>query len=136
VYAKVPGERRKMLFKKSVQCALLQCLPAILYKVLDLDNGDIYCVRDAKFDETKFPFFGSRQGKFIRNDDELLGGEGSGTETSSEYNPEDYNPSGNNSDDDYEGADDDVNKEMFITTRIRELPETPPKLSAASRNTY
>jgi hypothetical protein len=35
-------------------------------------------VRDAKFDETKFPFFGSRQGYFIRDDEELLDGVGSG----------------------------------------------------------
>jgi hypothetical protein len=56
VYAKVPDEKRKKLFEKPVKYALLQFLPVIQYKVLDLDNGDIYCVRDAKIDETKFPF--------------------------------------------------------------------------------
>jgi hypothetical protein len=125
VYAKVPDEKRKKLFEKSVKCALLQCLPGIQYKVLDLDNGDIYCLRDAKFDEAKFPFFGSRQGKFIRIGDEILGGEGSGPETSSEYNPDDENPSGNDSD--YYGPDDDVNKETLITNGTQALPETPPK---------
>jgi hypothetical protein len=126
VYAKVADEKRKKLFEKAVKCALLQCLPGIQYKVLDLDNGDIYCVRDANFDETKFPFFGSHQGSFIRNDDEILGGEGSGPETSSEYNPDDDNPSGNDSDDDCYGPDDDVNKETIITNRTQALPETPP----------
>jgi Integrase core domain len=126
VYAKVPDETRKKLFEKSVKCALLQRLPGIQYKVLDLDNGDMYCLRDAKIDETKFPFFCSRQGKFIRIDDELLGGEGSGPETSSEYNPDDDDPSGNDSGYDYYGPDDDVNKETLITNRTRALPETSP----------
>jgi hypothetical protein len=128
VYAKVPDEKRNV-FEKSVKCALLQCLPGIQYKVLDLDNGDIYicdCVRDAKIDETKSLFFGSRQGKFIHNGNEILDGEGSGPETSSEYNPDDDDPSGNDSDDDYYGPDDVVNKETLITNRTRALPETPP----------
>jgi hypothetical protein len=105
---------------------LLQFLPGIQYKVLDLDNGDIYCVRDAKFDETKFPFFGSRQGNFIHTDHELNGEEGSGPETSSKYNPDDDDPSGNDFDDDFYGPDDDVNKETLITNWTRALPETPP----------
>jgi Reverse transcriptase (RNA-dependent DNA polymerase) len=125
-YAKVPDEKRKKLFEKSVKCALLQCLPEIQYRVWDLDNGDIYCVRDAKFDVTKFPFFGSRQGKFIRIGDEIFGGKGSGPETCSEYNPDDDNHSGNDSDDDYYGPDDEVNKETLISNRAQALHETPP----------
>jgi hypothetical protein len=51
-----------------------------------VDNGDIHFVRDVKVDETKFLFSGSRQGKFIRDDDELLDRERSGPELSSKHN--------------------------------------------------
>jgi hypothetical protein len=41
-YAKVPDEKRTKLFEKSIRTALLECLPGMQYKVLDLDNGDIH----------------------------------------------------------------------------------------------
>jgi transposase InsO family protein len=47
----VPDEKRKKLFEKSIRTALLECLPGMQYKVLDLDNGDILYARHVKFDE-------------------------------------------------------------------------------------
>jgi hypothetical protein len=41
-YAKVPNEKRKTLFEKSIRTALLEYLPGMQYKVLDLDYGDIH----------------------------------------------------------------------------------------------
>jgi hypothetical protein len=63
VYEKVPDEKRQKLFEKSIRTALLRCLPGLQYKVLDLDNGDMYHVRHIQFDETVLPHFGSNQGK-------------------------------------------------------------------------
>lgn len=91
-----------------------------------MDNGDIHFVRDVKVDETKFLFSGSRQGKFIRDDDGLLDREGSGPELSLKHNRDDDKLSGNDSDDDYDGPDDDLNKEPLLTNRTRALPVTPP----------
>jgi hypothetical protein len=42
--AKVPDEKRKKLFELSIRMPLLECLPGMQYKVLDLDNGDIHYV--------------------------------------------------------------------------------------------
>jgi hypothetical protein len=61
-YAKVPDEKRKKLFEKSIRTPLLERLPGMQYKVLDLDNGDIHYVRCVKFDEHQFPAYGSRTG--------------------------------------------------------------------------
>lgn len=49
-FAQVPDEKRQKLFEKSIRTALLRCLPGRQYKVLDLDNGDIYHVRHAEID--------------------------------------------------------------------------------------
>jgi Integrase core domain len=43
-HAKAPDEKRKKLFEKSIRTALLECLPGMQYKLLDLDNGDIHYV--------------------------------------------------------------------------------------------
>jgi hypothetical protein len=56
-YAKVRDEKTKKLFEMSIQKGLLECLPGMQYKVLDLDNGDIHYVRHVKFDEHQFPAF-------------------------------------------------------------------------------
>jgi hypothetical protein len=93
---------------------------------LDLDNGDIHFVRDLKVDETKFHFSGSRQGKFIRDDCEVLDGEGSGPELSSKHSRDDDKLSGKDPDDEYDGPDDELNKETLITNTTRGLPLTPP----------
>ena len=68
-FGKVPEEKRKKLSEKSVRAALLQALPGKQYKLLDLDNGDVFYVRQAKFDETSFPSYGSKAGKFSEHED-------------------------------------------------------------------
>jgi hypothetical protein len=56
-YAKVPDKRMKKLFenKKSIRTALLECLPGMQYKILDLDNGDIHYVRHVKLTSISSP---------------------------------------------------------------------------------
>jgi hypothetical protein len=107
-YAKVPDEKRKTLFEKSIRTALLECLPGKQYKVLDLDNGDIHYVRRVKFDEHQFPPYGSRTGKFISEeeaDDDLESDQDSTPDNApSESSSEDDSDSDgetNDSDDDY-----------------------------------
>jgi hypothetical protein len=60
-YAKVPDEKRKKLFEKSIRTALLECLPGMQHKVLDLGNSDIHFVRHVKFDEHRSPLMDQEQ---------------------------------------------------------------------------
>jgi hypothetical protein len=64
-YAQVPDDKRKKLFENSIRTALLECLPRMQYKTLDLAIGDMHYVRHVKFDERQFPAYVSRTGKFI-----------------------------------------------------------------------
>jgi hypothetical protein len=45
-----------------------------------IENGDIHFAREAQFDETMFPFFGSRRGKFIHDDEICMTERGQGPE--------------------------------------------------------
>jgi hypothetical protein len=107
-YAEVPDEKRKRLFEKSIRTALLECLPGMQYKVLDLDNGDIHYVRHVKFDEHQFPADGSRTGKLISEeeaDKDLESNQDSTPDyapsTSSSEDDSDSDCETNDSDDDY-----------------------------------
>lgn len=56
-FVKVPSEKRKKLDEKSVPTIYLGTERGNHVKVLDPDNGNIYVVRHAKFDETIYPGF-------------------------------------------------------------------------------
>jgi hypothetical protein len=116
-YAKVPDEKRKNLFEKSIRTALLECLPGMQCKVLDLDNGDIHNVRHVKFDEHQFPAYGSRTGKF--NFEE----EADNHLESDQDSPPDYAPSASSSEyysdsnDETNDLDDDYHSQVVISHR-------------------
>jgi hypothetical protein len=124
-YAKVPDENRNELFDKSIRTALMQCLPGLHDKVLDLDNGDIHYVLHVKFDEHQFPAYESRTGKFIAEaeaDNDL--------EPDQDSTP-DYAPSpssseaDSDSDDETNDSDDDYHPQVAISHRSMPALKTP-----------
>jgi hypothetical protein len=102
VYAKVPDEKRQKLFEKSIRTALLRCLPGLQYKVLDINNGDIYHVRHTQFDEAVFPHFGSNQGKFLTQEEFENLEPASDTDSGEEYAHDGDSESNDDSDDNVE----------------------------------
>jgi hypothetical protein len=124
-YAKIPDEKRKKLLEKSIRTALLECLPGMQYKVLDLDNGDIQNVRHVKFDEHQFPAFGSRTGKFISEE------EADNDLESDQDSTPDYAPSASSSDDDSDSedetndSDDDYHPQLAISHRSMAARKRP-----------
>jgi hypothetical protein len=122
VYAKVPDEKRQQLFETSIRTALLRSLPGLQYKVLDLDNGDIYHVRHTQLDETVFPHFGSNQGKFLTHEEFENLEPASDTDIGEEYT----HVGDSESNDD---SDDDVELDEWIIPRTRRNRNTVARTS-------
>jgi hypothetical protein len=118
------GSRRKPseVVRESIRTAFLRCLPGLQYKVLDLDNGDIYHVHHIQFDETVFPHFGSNQGKCLTREEFENLEPASDTDSGEEYA---HDGDSERNDD----SDDDVQLDEWIIPRMRRNRNTVARTS-------